>query len=97
MYVAIPVIAAVAYLALCYMASRSVYFPAKYPEGLWDAQALWRATDVWLDSADGVRIQHHAPLPAVSRDPGSRIRDPRPGLPRLRKKQRPAHRARSLS
>src|ERR1035441_2309896 len=56
MYVAIPVIAAVAYLALCYMASRSVYFPAKYPEGLWDAQALLRATDVWLDSADGVRI-----------------------------------------
>jgi fermentation-respiration switch protein FrsA (DUF1100 family) len=55
-YVAVPVIVAVVYLALCYIANRSVYFPAKYPEGLWDAQALLRATDVWLDTEDGVRI-----------------------------------------
>jgi len=33
-----------------------MYFPAKYPEGFWDAQALLWATDVWLDTADGVRI-----------------------------------------
>ena len=55
-YVAVPVIAAAVYLVLCYIANRSVYFPAKYPEGLWDAQALLRATDVWLDTDDGVRI-----------------------------------------
>jgi fermentation-respiration switch protein FrsA (DUF1100 family) len=55
-YVAIPVIAAAVYTALCYIASRSVYFPARYPEGLWDARALLRPTDVWLDTADGVRI-----------------------------------------
>jgi fermentation-respiration switch protein FrsA (DUF1100 family) len=55
-YVAISVIAAAVYTALCYIASRSVYFPASYPEGLWDARVLLRATDVWLDTADGVRI-----------------------------------------
>ena len=55
-YVAIPIVAAAIYLALCYIANRSVYFPAKYPEGLWDAQSLLRATDVWLDTEDGVRI-----------------------------------------
>ena len=49
-YVAIPVVAAAIYLALCYIANRAVYFPAKYPEGLWDAQALLHATDVWLDT-----------------------------------------------
>jgi len=55
-YVALPIIAAAIYLALSYLASRAAYFPAKYPEGPWDAQALLRATDVWLDTADGVRI-----------------------------------------
>jgi uncharacterized protein len=55
-YIVIPVIATAVYLALCYIANRSVYFPAKYPEGVWDAQALLRATDLWLDTADGVRL-----------------------------------------
>jgi len=55
-YVVIPVIAAAAYLALSYIANRMVYFPTKYPDGPWDAQTLLRAKDVWLDTADGVRI-----------------------------------------
>jgi len=46
LYVAVPVIVATVYLALLYVASRSVYFPAKYPEGLWDAQAPMHAADV---------------------------------------------------
>lgn len=55
-YAAIPVIAVAVYIALCYIANRSVFFPAKYPEGPWDAQALLRATDLWLDTADDVRV-----------------------------------------
>jgi hypothetical protein len=55
-YVAIPVIAAAVYLALSCVANRFVYFPQKYPEGPWQAQALLHAADVWLDTADGVRI-----------------------------------------
>jgi fermentation-respiration switch protein FrsA (DUF1100 family) len=55
-YVAIPVVAAAVYVALLYIVNRSVYFPAKYPEGPWDAQAPLRAVDVWLDTGDGVRI-----------------------------------------
>ena len=53
---AYPLIAAVAYGALYWFANRSVYFPSKYPEGFWDAQAQLGAVDVWLDTADGVRI-----------------------------------------
>jgi len=33
-----------------------IYFPAQYPGGPWDAQALLRAADVWLDTVDRVRI-----------------------------------------
>jgi fermentation-respiration switch protein FrsA (DUF1100 family) len=55
-YVAYPLIAAVAYGALYWFANRSVYFPSKYPEGSWDLQAQLGAADVWLDTADGVRI-----------------------------------------
>jgi fermentation-respiration switch protein FrsA (DUF1100 family) len=43
-------------LALSFVANRFVYFPQKYPEGPWQAQALLHAADVWLDTADGVRI-----------------------------------------
>jgi predicted phosphoribosyltransferase len=50
-YVAIPVLAAAAYLALSYTADHFVYFPSKYPEGLWNA--VLRASDVWLETADG--------------------------------------------
>ncbi|MGA2588986.1 MAG: alpha/beta hydrolase [Bryobacteraceae bacterium] len=36
--------------------SKFVFFPSKYPEGLWDVQALLGAADVWLDTPDGVRL-----------------------------------------
>jgi pimeloyl-ACP methyl ester carboxylesterase len=55
-YIAIPVIAAFLYLLSSYIASRLVYFPTKYPDGPWDAQALLHAKDVWLDTADSIRI-----------------------------------------
>jgi fermentation-respiration switch protein FrsA (DUF1100 family) len=55
-YIAYPLIAAVAYGALYWFANRSVYFPSRYPEGSWDVQAQLGAADVWLDTADGVRL-----------------------------------------
>ena len=37
-------------------ARHGVYFPSKYPEGYWEAQALLFAHDVWLNAHDGTRL-----------------------------------------
>lgn len=55
-YVAYPLIAGATFVALSYWANRSVYFPSKYPDGFWDEQVRVGAADVWLNTADGVRI-----------------------------------------
>lgn len=55
-YVAYPLIAGAAFAALSYWANRSVYFPSRYPDGFWSEQARLGATDVWLNTSDGVRI-----------------------------------------
>jgi fermentation-respiration switch protein FrsA (DUF1100 family) len=55
-FVAAPLITLAVYLAIVYVAHQSLYFPAKYPEGSWEAQALLGASDVWLDTSDGVRV-----------------------------------------
>jgi len=55
-YIAYPLLAAAAYGLLYWFANRSVYYPSKYPEGFWDLQSQLGAADVWLDTADGVRI-----------------------------------------
>ena len=55
-YVAWPLLIAVGALALHFVAVRSVYFPVRHPEGLWNLQAELGAADVWLDSTDHVRI-----------------------------------------
>lgn len=51
-----PLIAAGGYGALYFIANRSVYFPSKYPEGYWSLQEQLGAVDVWLQTADGLRI-----------------------------------------
>ena len=55
-YVAWPVLVAIVILTLQFVAARSVYFPARHPEGFWNLQAQLGATDVWLDLPDHVRI-----------------------------------------
>jgi fermentation-respiration switch protein FrsA (DUF1100 family) len=55
-YIAWTTIAAVTYGALYFFANRSIYIPSKYPEGLWDNQQLLKASDVWIDTRDGVRL-----------------------------------------
>jgi uncharacterized protein len=42
--------------ALVWLANRSAFFPMKYPDGHWNDQAAVGAQDVWLDTADGIRI-----------------------------------------
>jgi len=55
-YVGWPLVAASSYGALWWFANRSVYYPLKYPQGFWDLQAQVSAKDVWLQTADGVRL-----------------------------------------
>jgi hypothetical protein len=55
-FIAWPTIAAIAYGALYFFANRSIYFPSKYPEGLWGNQHQVNASDVWIDTRDGVRL-----------------------------------------
>jgi len=55
-YIGWPLVAASSYGALCFWASRAVYYPMKHPQGLWDLQSQFGAHDVWLGAADGVRI-----------------------------------------
>ena len=50
------IVAAVVYAALRFFARRAVFYPMKYPEGLWDMQHEVGAADVWLNTADGVRL-----------------------------------------
>lgn len=47
-YVGWPLLAAWAYGVLWFLAQRAAYFPARYPEGLWELQGQIGAEDVWL-------------------------------------------------
>jgi uncharacterized protein len=39
-----------------HIVDRSLYYPMRYPLGEWGLQAAAGATDIWLTSADGVRL-----------------------------------------
>jgi fermentation-respiration switch protein FrsA (DUF1100 family) len=55
-YIGWPLVLASAYGMLCYWASRAMYYPLKYPQGYWDLQSQLGAFDVWLTTADQVKI-----------------------------------------
>jgi fermentation-respiration switch protein FrsA (DUF1100 family) len=55
-YIGWPIVAACAYGVLYFFANRAVYYPSKYPQGFWDLQSQVGASDVWLDTPDGVRL-----------------------------------------
>lgn len=42
--------------AFWFWAQRSVYFPSRYPEGLWETRERLGASDVWLTTADKVKL-----------------------------------------
>jgi uncharacterized protein len=54
--IAWPVIAVSTCGALYYFANRAIYFPSKYPQGFWDIQYQLHASDVWIETPDGVRL-----------------------------------------
>jgi len=55
-YLGWPLAAATGYGVLSLLAHRSVYYPMKYPAGWWGAQSEAGASDVWLRTADGVKV-----------------------------------------
>jgi hypothetical protein len=57
----VPIPLGIAIVAACvigfyYLANRALYYPLKYPKGDWEAQHLIGASDVWMDTSDGVKI-----------------------------------------
>ncbi|HZU28137.1 MAG TPA: alpha/beta hydrolase [Bryobacteraceae bacterium] len=66
-YVAWPLALAVIYGGLAFLARRSVFYPMKYPGGLWDLQSECRASDVWLQTPDGIRLNAWWAAPAGAR------------------------------
>jgi len=55
-YIGWPLLGAWGYGVLYFIVNRSVYFPYKYPQGLWQYQSQVNAADVWLKASDGVRL-----------------------------------------
>jgi fermentation-respiration switch protein FrsA (DUF1100 family) len=55
-YVGWPIVAASAYAGLYFFANRAIYYPTKYPQGFWDVQKQIGASDVWIETRDGVRL-----------------------------------------
>ena len=55
-YVGWPLVAAWGYGVLWFLAQRAVYFPMKFPEGFWELRGQVGAEDVWLRTADGVKV-----------------------------------------
>ena len=51
-----PIIAVSICGALYYYANRAIYYPSKYPAGFWDLQHQLHASDVWIETRDGVRL-----------------------------------------
>ena len=56
MRISISLVLVIAAFGLYYLANRALYYPVKFPKGDWDEQARLGATDVWMDTRDGVRL-----------------------------------------
>jgi fermentation-respiration switch protein FrsA (DUF1100 family) len=54
--VGLPLLLAIVYGALRFAANSAVYYPLRYPDGLWNLQRDVGATDVWLTARDGVKL-----------------------------------------
>ena len=51
-----PIVFVSACGGLYYFANRAVYYPSKFPEGFWDARSQVNATDVWMQTPDGIKL-----------------------------------------
>jgi fermentation-respiration switch protein FrsA (DUF1100 family) len=56
LFLGLPILAAVFFAALYFIANSAVYYPLRYPDGWWDQQASVGATEIWLVTRDGVRL-----------------------------------------
>jgi hypothetical protein len=54
-YIGWTLVAAIG-LGILSLAARAPFYPLKYPSGFWNLQSELRAEDVWLRTADGVRL-----------------------------------------
>jgi len=54
--VVVPILLAIVYTALRFAANSAVYYPLRYPDGLWNLQRDVAATEVWLTARDGVKL-----------------------------------------
>jgi uncharacterized protein len=66
-YIGWTLAAAIGFGILSLAAARAPFYPLKYPSGFWDLQSELKAEDVWLRTADGVRL--HAWWIAVPQTP----------------------------
>jgi uncharacterized protein len=55
-YIGWPIVIAFVVGILFVLASRAPYYPLKYPGGFWELQSKLGAEEVWLLTADGVRL-----------------------------------------
>ena len=62
-----PLLGLWTYFVLTFFANKAIFHPSRYPEGLWDTQAHWKAEDVWLQTSDG-KI-HGWMIPAADSSP----------------------------
>ena len=54
--VGLPLLLAIVYGALRFAANNAMYYPLRYPDGLWNLQRDVGANDVWLTARDGVKL-----------------------------------------
>jgi pimeloyl-ACP methyl ester carboxylesterase len=58
----VPIPLGIAIAALCaigflyYLANGAIYYPSKYPEGFWELQRAAGASDAWIETSDGVKL-----------------------------------------
>jgi fermentation-respiration switch protein FrsA (DUF1100 family) len=55
-YIAWPVVLLVGWGVLYLAATRAAYYPLRYPDGYWSLRTEIGASEVWLHTADGVRL-----------------------------------------
>jgi pimeloyl-ACP methyl ester carboxylesterase len=55
-YIGWPIVIGFGFGIFFMVASRAPYYPIKYPSGFWELQSKLSAEDVWLLTADGVRL-----------------------------------------
>ncbi len=66
-YVLWPLVALSLYGFLHLLAQRTIFQPSRYPDGWWEQQRELGASDVWMETADGVRLHGWwAPSPGAA-------------------------------